>query len=389
MSIKAGELWDPIKKGVGNVAKSLKLGVKQILGTLLYDLLITFTFDEAKLRRYREKKRALVLNVAREYSSLWKDVVGANPELSAIAFLAAPGPYLSAYLLMNARVDLYIIKNFLHDAGVLDRKYGYDEDNFRNAYRDSTNIDVDNVESSIDRAINKVADLLELRRGSSIDENSGKEPNSSEDATGKSNHIENLARFISSAPVSARLQDYLHSSELIEAKKQQLKSYLDSLNLIAEFSNKIKNARSSNELEEAYSSIVSVESPLQINFKGGEIPGKVIKRAVEDQVNKIGEKERDALLRSAPKNPNTEKMKPDQVIKNEIFRTFINEQLRLSKEFINSEEYKTQLEEIKAQFIQDLKSGFSDDQIAGRNSEITKLIADGVEKIKNAGLLKK
>ena len=97
----------------------LKLGLKDIIGSITYAFKLSITYDEEKLNTLIRNRRITLDRIASEYQRQWKQFIDhIGPGFSTMTFLIAPGPYLAAYLSLNARADLGAIVEFLKDAGV-------------------------------------------------------------------------------------------------------------------------------------------------------------------------------------------------------------------------------------------------------------------------------
>ena len=114
-----GALWKTISNSYDDLKGALKLGLKDILGSITYAFKLTFTYNEEKLDELIKNRRIVLDNIASEYQKQWQKFSSdIGPGFSAMTFLMAPGPYLAAYISSNSRADLGHVVSLLKDAGV-------------------------------------------------------------------------------------------------------------------------------------------------------------------------------------------------------------------------------------------------------------------------------
>ena len=82
-------LWAPISKGYSDLKGAIKLGLKDIIGSITYAFKLTFTYDPEKLEKLIEARRVTLDNIASEYQARWKSFTSSmGPEFSMMTFLS-------------------------------------------------------------------------------------------------------------------------------------------------------------------------------------------------------------------------------------------------------------------------------------------------------------
>jgi hypothetical protein len=406
------ELWEPLKGSFGNVIKAISLAAKDIWGSLAYAFKLTFTFNEEKIKEIKTNRQQALNNIASEYEGLWKNVVNANPDMSTLAMIAAPGPYFAAYITLNGRSTALGIQNFIKDAGVgsgwFDKFLGLGGGKERRdkaedlellwMRRDSSGAQSSALQRKLDSVITKLEKIFQMQSSQREGIELVRSMLLEKDNEKSSSPLDVLSKGIIDATNSEEFKKIMDKrvdiNKIVSAKEEQLKSYEAALNAPFEFYRAIKQSKNIEQTVAAYkllensflkiegidfdnvqSQLADLASKNYEKIKKDEKASKEVLKAagISIDFSKLGEEDKKKILMSA-------------LIKIQSIKELQNIQ-----EHVSSPEFKKILDEAKSDLLKDFLDGISEkelDQMKSVDSSnpYISLLSSGVERIKKAGL---
>ncbi len=421
----ASVLWQPISKGIDNVKNALKIGAKDIWGALKYTFDIAVTMDKESIKKIKDKRNAALNKLSTEYVGLWGNIVSANEDMTAFAMMAAPGPYLAAYLTTNGRARLHDISEFCKDAGIpssmLEEYLGNPVESEKSLEyvkkmmlrRATDGTQSTQIQSALHSIVGKIEKIMKFN---SIEESNGvnkvrsmllEVQSKNKKETPEQEIRKGYIKLFQSEEFNKIIQDKIKSQDFLKLKREEAKSYVDALNAPIEFIKLVENSTNLDEISKAYKALGN--TILKIEGIDRTDPTKKIREEADKQYQEIEKikneeeknKVRNALIKAAqikidPKKKMDDKEK-EGLIKAAIIKVTTAKQLERVKEILGSEELNKTLEEAKKEFIEkfmtDQNGRYLDDNILSAmkkiDSTLPDLMSSGVQEIKNAGLLKK
>jgi hypothetical protein len=422
----ASILWRPISKGIDNVKNALKIGAKDIWGALKYTFDIAVTTDKESIKKIKDKRNAALNKLSTEYVSLWGNIVSANEDMTAFAMMAAPGPYLAAYLTTNGRARLHDISEFCKDVGIpssmLEKYLGNPVESEKSVEyvkkmmlrRATDGSQSTEIQSALNSIVGKIERIMKFN---SIEESSGVNKvrnmllleiqTKNKKETPEQEIRNGYIKLFQSDEFNKIVKNKIKSQDFLKLKQDEVKSYVAALNAPIEFIKLVENATSLDEIPKAYKMLGN--TILKIDGLDGTDPIKKIQEEADKEYQEIEKikndeeknKVKSAFIKAAQIKIDPEKKMDDKekegLVRAAIIKANAAKQLEHVKEVLNSEELNKTIEEAKKEFIEkfmtDQNGRYLDDKtlsaIKKIDSTLPDLISSGVQEIKNAGLLKK
>lgn len=405
------ELWEPLKGSFSNVLKAISVAAKDVWGSLSYALKLTFTFDSEKIKEIKMNRQQTLNNLGDEYKNLWANTVNSNPDMSALAMLAAPGPYFAAYIAMNGRPAALGIHNFIKDAGVGSSWFdnflglGGGKEPSSNAEklkmqwfrRDGTGAQASELHRKLDSVITKLEKIFQIQSS----KKEGVELIRAmllEDDDKASNSLDILAKGIIDATNSEEFKKYMKTkvdiNKIVSAKEEQLKSYENLLNAPIEFYKIVKRSKNIEEIFEAYKLLNN--SFLKIEGFDFSNPEKQLGEIANKNYEKIKNDKKAILEVLKAAGVNVDYVSLDSIEKQKVLRSALIKlqsikELENIQEHISNSEFKKVLEDAKIDLLNDFLNGISEKELLKMKSidnsnPYVKVLLSGVERIKKAGL---
>ena len=407
------ELWEPLKGSFGNVLKAISLAAKDVWGSLIYALKLTFTFDKAKIDEIKTNRRQTLNSIAGQYEELWKNTVDANPDMSTLAMIAAPGPYFAAYMTLNGRQTVIGMHNFIKDSGIgsdwFDKFFGLgggkeprskaEELRMQWIRRDGSGAQTSALQRRLDNVISKLENIFQMQ----TTQKEGVELIRTmllENEKSASTPLDVLAKGVIEAANSKEFKKFMDTkvdiNEIVSAKNEQLESYEKALNAPAEFYKAVRQSKGIYEIFEAYklldNSFLKIEG---FDFKN---PQKQLSEIANKNYEKIKNDEktsRDAL-KAAGVTVDFSSLKENEkrnVLLSALVKLQSIKELQNIQEHVSSPEFEKVLSEAKAELLESFLDGISEKELAQMKSidnsnPYINVLLSGVERIKKAGLQK-
>jgi hypothetical protein len=208
--------------------------------------------------------------------------------------------------------------------------------------------------------------------------------------------LRGYVRLFQSEEFAKAISKKIDSKKILKAKQEELDSYVNALNTPFQFINMVENAKDLQGILAAYKTLGN--SILKIDGFDNTDPTKKMQAVVDETYQKIknNDKAKDAFIKSAeikldPKKQYTDEQK-EEFVKAAIMKVSSIKQLEQIKEVMSGEEVQKSLELAREEFIKSFTNGLDDKMLSSMKKidpAFPDLIESGVEKIKNAGLLKK
>ena len=410
-------LWNPISKGLKNLKQAFKLGLKDIWGSIRYAYKITIATDEKRIEELKRNRNDALNKLSEEYKQLWENVVETNEDFSTFAMLAAPGPYLAAYFTLNGRANLQSVQQYCKNAGIstktLEKFLGNPAESPDDIEyikrmmlrRNTSGSQKADIEETLNDVLKKITKIMRIK-DESINEYAGiqairnklseKSDNKGiDDASSPSDELlKGYIKLFQSEEFAKAIEKKINSRNILKAKQDELEAYVKALEAPIRFIDLVEASSNLQEVAEAYK--VLTHSVLKIEGLDSTDPAKKIQIIVDETYQKIknDNKAKDAFIKGAEIKPNTnvKEQYAEEYVKAAITKVVSIKQLEQIKQVVSSEETQKSLEIAREEFIKNFKAGLDDKLLNSMkkiDSTFPDLIESGVEKIRNAGLLKK
>lgn len=420
-----GQLWSPISSGYESLKDALKLGLKDIVGSITYAFQLTFTYDKKKLEALIQNRRETLDKIAAEYSRRWSTFSKQmGPEFSTMMFFMAPGPYIAAYISSNSRADLGAVVKGLKDAGVptnafvklfdlsgidyppSSKERGRDGDNgldddtrlaMASLYtRNTDGMQRSELERLLRNINSKVSDLYGLERRSAS--TSVREAVSNNHKTIRldegvyNDMLKSFNQVLTkhSKEFSATVE--IDSKQLLNAKSQELEAYINTCESIDRFIKKIGEASTIEEIEEAYQ-YLRKNSPFEIDGMESGSPMNRIQNVVNANYSKVKnnpslQKLIDASEINVKESGDSDGDVKESDAKKAILKIQIIKEIENAKKVVSSDKFKNSVEEIKAELY---KSFMRDIDVKAikyldNDNNLRKLVSSAVKNLKPSSL---
>jgi len=412
-------LWNPISKGLENVKKAFKLGVKDLWGALKYAYNITVETDEEKIKKLKTDRKDTLNKLASEYKSLWGDIVETNGDFATFAMLAAPGPYFAAHIALNGRANLIELHQFCKNAGIpsetIERFLGNPPESPDDAEyikqlmlrRNTSGSQRSEIEEVLQSVLKKISKIMQIEN-TTVSEYAGvhairkkllqeKNNQDTQESSSPSDELlKGYIRLFQSDEFAKAIGKKIDNKKILKAKQEELDAYVNALNTPLQFISMIENAKDLQEVSAAYKTLGN--SILKIDGLDNTDPTKKMQAVVDETYQKIknDEKVKNSFIKGAqikfdPKKQYSDEQK-EEFVKAAIMKMTSAKQLEQIKEVMSGEEVQKSLELAREEFIKSFTDGLDDKLLSSMKKidpTFPDFIAAGVEKIKNAGLLKK
>lgn len=411
-------LWNPISKGLENVKKAFKLGLKDFIGAIKYAWKITVETDLEKIKKLKTNRVDALNKMSEEYKSLWGNIVETNGDFAAYAMLAAPGPYFAAYLTLNGRANLIELQQFCRDAGIptktLEKFLGNPAESPEDAEyikrlmlsRGTSGSQRSEIEEALKDVLTKISKIMQIENAP-VNEYAGvhairkklleeKDTEQKQTSSPSDEMLKGYIRLFESEEFAKAVSKKIDSKKILKVKQEELDSYVNALNTPLKFIEMIENAKDLQGVSAAYKTLGNCI--LKIEGFDNTDPTKKMQAVVDETYQKVkdNDKAKNAFIKGAeikidPKKQYTDEQKAE-FVKAAIMKISSIKQLEQIKEVMAGEEVQKSLELAREEFVKSFTDGL-DDKLLGSMKKIDPtfpdFIAAGVEKIKNAGLLKK
>jgi len=308
-----------------NVIDAARLAFKDILTSVHFLIKVSFAADAAAIAEITSKFKTKKERIASEYASFWNKLdESMSTDFKGLAYLMAPGPYIAAKLTMEGPGYANDLKEFFYDAGFdIDFPAARPDAGMSAAEREQIERSNDWLRGQA-KSYKQVLDIQQkvlasldsrLGVGSSTTESVEQLPVIVEDRGEKV--IEGLPNFKMAAEMnsksfmtgiekvdSKKLVKPEVARQMIDAKKEEVKGYVESLNRPAQLMVQLSKATTLDETRKIVSSLKN--SPVKITAFSADEEQKLVEAAKKMVVEAKEKKKQSDLFKAAGVDPKQE-----------------------------------------------------------------------------------